>query len=302
MTLVPARVAYLAAGLLLAPVAARAACPSRGEDLASYAGAAQAAFAPPRDFDRVEALAAEVPGLVDCLAEPVLPAQAASAHTTVALGAFLAQSRELSLGALQAARAADPTRRLPEGMVPVGHPLQVAFAEAANRPVETAPVRPAQGLVVVVDGLPGAPRPTNRPALLQAVRDGTVEHSTYLLPEAALPAWADAPAEPVVALVEPTVAPARGRRGPSTGLLVAAGGMALASGGLWTAAVLDKASLEDGYDTVNGRIAEGLYDEDDRDEAQDVLDGQANRVNALGFAAQGATAATGLLLVGAFVF
>lgn len=299
----------LAATLVLVPARARAGCPSSAAVLDAMARQAETSFAPPRDFDRVEALARELQPTVACLEAALAPAEAADAHVVAALGAFLEKDGPGTTGAFQAARLADPAYRLPEGMVPSGHPLQVSFASAAAPGTQALPMRPADGLDLRVDGVPTDLRPADRPALLQATRAGALQHSVYLWPADPLPDWADAP--PFVASVEdvsPTPGesaidrPRRVRRGPSPGLLVAAGGAALASGGLWTATLVNRSVYQDNYEEISGEIADGQMDEDGRLERQAYLDDQARTVNLVGYVAQGTAVASGVLLVSAFVF
>ena len=89
------------------------------------------------------------------------------------------------------------------------------------------------------------------------------------------------------------------RRGPSKALLFTGIGVGAASAGLWGVAVLDGLAYERHTDDA----LDGDYRKaEDVEDAQDEIDAHYNRVNALGYAAQAASATTGVLLVAAFVF
>lgn len=326
--------------LLSTSVSARADCPASAEQVAIDGDAVFAAYEA-RDLEGVHLYASNVRRSMDCLSERLSPSQAATAHVAMALSSFLNRDNDTTQAAFRAALRADPNVALPGG-VPVGHPLQQAF-EAAKPDATPEPTQPMQSdpaYQLVVDGRTTTQRPTEHPAVLQAVEGQQSRHSTYLLPKSPLPSWADldggGASTAAVALPRPEPAPdnsgtdssgtdssatdssdstnaavastpapqelkqeKKKRRGPSPGLLIASGGMALASGGLWAATLIDgNAYLDNEADALRDEYD----DEDELQDAQDDLDRQYVRVNTLGYAAQGASALTGVLLVSAFVF
>ncbi|MCK6503844.1 hypothetical protein L6R53_10660 [Myxococcota bacterium] len=175
-----------------------------------------------------------------------------------------------------------PGEPLPGWATPIdAAPAQVAVASAPPTPASAA------GPAAVGSGKPSGDKPARgKPEPTAAPASSSVTLATAEPPKERRERQ-DKPRDPDA------------RRGPSKALLFTGLGLGAASAGLWGVAVLDGMAYE--------RHTEDALDGDYR-KAQDVEDAQAeidahyNRVNALGYAAQAATATTGVVLVASFVF
>lgn len=224
-----------------------------------------------------------------CLAVPVDVGVAASVHEHGALRAFFDRDPAATVAAFRAARSASPGYRPAPDIAPAGGPLwqRYAAADGAPGPVVSAVPR-WSGAQLFVDGRPLDVRPTDRPALLQAVGpDGAVLASVMHRPEQAPPAWVVAP--PLPAPTEPVP---RRRHVP---WFVAAGVSAGVSGGLAIAGFTARHGYMGAFDAAEAA-------DDARPLTQRALDRQAAVANGYGYGAQiGLGVTGGLLLTGLVV-
>jgi hypothetical protein len=180
-----------------------------------------------------------------------------------------------------------PGEPLPGWATPIEQaPVEVAVAAAP--PTPASPAGPAG----VAGSKPGSDKPgSDKPG------KGKPEPTAAPASTSATLANAEPPKERRERQDKPRDPDAR--RGPSKALLFTGLGLGAASAGLWGVAMLDGMAYE--------RHTEDALDGDyrkaqDVEDAQDEIDAHYNRVNALGYAAQAATATTGVVLVASFVF
>jgi len=209
--------------------------------------------------------------IIDCLEEPLAPADAARLHELLVLDAFFLDDLEGARRSLQSAINAIEGYQLPADLVPEGHPLRPMFdevraqAEAPGLPLADETFR------VTVDGTEADRIPTDRPVLLQRLDvTGAVLETRYVDPGGALPDWAPLqtpaqeappPAEPTEAWDEaPTSTGEGGRWWP----YVTAGGVSAAlavSGGVFYGLTLNTYNQNDVATdpSMRGYYADELY-------------------------------------------
>lgn len=224
-------------------------------------------------------LAARIEPLLDalsCADGRVTPAMALDLHRARALSAYLARDVPATVAALQSVVALSPDQPFAPGVIPEGHLLLRLAAEArARAPAPLAALPWPAPDRLFVDGAPAASRPVDRAVLLQRIGPEGEIVWTGLLSPGANPPWALEP-PPLTDLTERVeVAP-----GPGRALAWSAGGVAALSGALWAAGLRDRAAVlawEGQLDPGDEAVLEGL-------------ERRTQRANALGYAAQGATA------------
>jgi hypothetical protein len=213
-------------------------------------------------FTRARELALEQVG---CAQEPLSPEIVAQLHVVEALGWYVARDHDRVVAAWRSVRATAPTWKPPPELAPPGNELSRWFEEARNAlPSAVEPLAVPPATEARVDGVVGAPRPLERPAVVQLVGAGsTVQWSGYLRPGSPLPAW-DAIGRQY-----------QSRRVMLKPMLVASAGGALTAGGLWIAAAEARSRYVDRDDPLP-------YED---------LDRQRALTNGLGVAAEISTAA-----------
>lgn len=257
--------------LVLALSGPARACPIEGVN-----AEAEALAAGPDD------LGARIGPLLDalsCADGRVSPAMALDLHRARALAAYLARDIPGAVAALQSVVALSPDQPFAPGVIPEGHLLLRLAAEArARAPAPLAPLPWPAPDRLFVDGAPAASRPVDRAVVLQRIGpDGEIRWTGLLAPDDA-PPWAPQAPPPADLSAPPPpdqASPSRGRA-----LAWSAGGAAALSGGLWAAGLRDRAAVlawEGRLDAGDGPVLDGL-------------ERRYQRANALGYAAQGATA------------
>lgn len=167
--------------------------------------------------------------MVPCLGGLVSPTLAAQYHRVQGIRLYIASQRDRAFGEFRSAGAIDPSYQFPDALLPTGHAIRKAYADAlAAGPGDTAPIpEPASG-TVFVDGQSSRERPVERPVFVQLTDvAGTVSATAYALPGDRLPSYAvklsgtKPPTEPVTP---------KKRYKPNFVLLGAGGAALLASG------------------------------------------------------------------------
>ena len=226
--------------MLLFVVAAHAACPATGAGIAVELDAAETAWRA-MDTTAFRTVTDEVVAAAACLADSVPPATAARLHRTVGLRAFLDKDFVRAGQAFSAARAIDPAYRLPESLVPAGHPIRKAYdaADPEQGSVAVMPV-PASGHLEF-DGRETLERPELWPTLAAYVaEDGDPRASGYLWPADAMLSYSTSKAENRVA--------AGPKKGPNLPLAITAAASLVASG---TCYAIAKGSYDAYYDDAS---------------------------------------------------
>jgi hypothetical protein len=243
----PPRLA-LAALLLAAPFAHAADCPTavKAAALQAELDAAEAAFGR-ADIDAFVASVGDARGAIECLGDRVPTSMAAQLHRIEGLAMFVEDAADRSELAFAAARRLEPSYRFPTSIVPAGNPVleQYQARDTASK-MEPLPA-PLEG-EALLDGRSSLERPTELPALIQVLADGSPTTTRYLWPGDALPYEA---------------APTSGGSGPSPRTLVLAGGSAVAAIGVGTlvAGLVSGPSADDSLDdafrksTANDTVA-----------------------------------------------
>lgn len=248
--------------ILLAGVAwADCSVPTDTAELATSIAEAEAAFSA-MDSAAFSAAAGRVDATLPCLDEVLPPADAAAVHRVDAYHALLDGDEAALEARLWATVAILPAWTPPSHLAPPGHPLHDAWQSAKKRvAVPGVPLEPPEHGVIHVDGVRREARPSDRPTVLQLVRDdGSIawtarirlgEEPPYWVPAAPAPDPVAtphlAPAAPI-GPTPPTTTDIPGKTGPSptaTGLLAAAGCAALASGALFGLATASRHTFDD---------------------------------------------------------
>lgn len=127
----------------------------------------------------VEALVAAIP----CLEEPLSEPRVARLHRARAIRAHLDRDVQRSCQAFAAARALEPSYRLPPAIFPERHPIRQEYQALPVAGGETERVAVSDG-ELRIDGRPGEHRPLHRPVLVQWVHPAPqVAASVYLWPQ-----------------------------------------------------------------------------------------------------------------------
>ncbi len=190
-----------------------------------------------------------------CLAEPVHPEEARSAHLVEAYACALERDDAAARAAFRSILAVDPTWQLPVAAAPPTHRLRLSFVAAQGdardprRPVHAPP-----GGTILVDGLPSGDVPLLRPVIVQALDAGGRVLASGLL-EPGAPAPGDVAPYVAALRVEPSVVPLPEpplpvqpdpRHPLAVPLLVGAAVSALAAGGLYAAASVQADRMAEG--------------------------------------------------------
>jgi hypothetical protein len=118
--------------------------------------------------------------LLPCLAEPLLPSDAALAHRVQGLRADVLGDREVAAAAFLAARRLDPDWRFPERF-PENHPLRLLYGRLSMDGLTPAFLPNPRGGEVLIDGKPGRTRMKGVPVVVQwRSSSGSVEYTAYL--------------------------------------------------------------------------------------------------------------------------
>ena len=175
---------------LLLGLAQAAECPEASDPAAVIAEAQRAreAFVQ-ADRGTFEAASGAVTAAAPCL--PLGdPALAAQVHSTTALVDFLARDESGSIGAFQAALAADPDTEV-ESWLPEMHPLHLQYQLGRRlEPGPTLSLEPAKGDRIWVDGARDRLLVNTQPAVLQLEREGQLSAGQLWRPGEPLPTWA----------------------------------------------------------------------------------------------------------------
>lgn len=135
---------------------------------------------------------------LECLVEPIEPADAGRFHEMMAFNAMIENDPEEVLHSLRSAVAID-TWAMPQDLMPPDH-----FIWSTLRAAREAEPGGARGIAILkhgqilVDGANVEFAPVDRPCILQEVAfDGAVRRSFYMVTGAPLPGWAEPPVIPV---------------------------------------------------------------------------------------------------------
>jgi hypothetical protein len=133
---------------------------------------------------------------LECVQEPVTPDVAAAFHRLMAIVAFTEQDPERVLAEFHAARRLQPGYQIPEDVAPIGHPLIQLYEESlVAAEGQLLPVSPPVNGWVTVDGIRGAPVPSEISTILQAFEsDQTLVETVWHRPGDELPIWGPDPA------------------------------------------------------------------------------------------------------------
>lgn len=230
---------------LLAAAASAADCPVpvAANALLARLDAAEDAYA---DLDvdafttAADAVALELP----CLEEPVTIELAARVHRIRALLQWGDANEAAARRSLAALKRITPAETLPVDLVPSGHALHQALAQADATTWDVVP-EPVEGDTLSFDGTPGA-RPAHQPTIAQHLRGEEVDWTVLLAPDAALPEYDARRA-------------AADRRSPTTALLLTSAGSAVAAGAAFGGAILAKSAFN-GYDPAVSVTGADAYD------------------------------------------
>jgi hypothetical protein len=160
-----------------------------------------------------------------CLDVPMTPEASARHHLLQGLWSYHSQEREAAAQAFAAARALDPALHLPDQLAPPGGDLSELFLGGPS-PMDSAALPGlGEGAQWWVDGTATLRVPVGSPAVLQ-LDTGDTLFSAYQWPGAALPSWAELPAQAMPLAESPPrsarVAKALGLGALGTGLASAA--------------------------------------------------------------------------------
>jgi hypothetical protein len=193
----------LALAVLLRPLPAFAAqeppvCPAPATiaDLIIEVRAAEAAF---REMDDAAFAAAteRIDAALPCVNEPISTSTAATMHRMMGLRAFLDADAPRAGRAFGAARTVDPQYAFPPDLLPAGNPIQIAYLSIPVDSRETVQVaQPVEGNFTF-DGRRATERPLRWPTVVQRFdKDGNVEQTAYLWPDAPMFPYLEVPAPP----------------------------------------------------------------------------------------------------------
>lgn len=152
--------------LLLLAAFAQAACPATSADLLVSLEDAEAAFGglDLAAFRAATDAAAEQVGCVgDVLPRPLV----ARLHRAQGLRAFVDGDVVKATAAFASARAIEPGYQFPEALVPAEHPVRERYVQQDPASGGATPLDAPVDGVIEVDGRPGDPLPTTRPAVVQ---------------------------------------------------------------------------------------------------------------------------------------
>ena len=203
---------------------------------------------------------------VPCLAELVLPADAAAVHRAFALGRFADGDPDGAMASFQAALGLQPQYRLPSSLAPPEGPMAELYGRAlAAGATPTYPLPdPVQG-DVYVNGSRGLAAPLGLPAIVQVVQgDGSLHFSAVIEGADELPGWFVPAVVAPVPEVQPIPPPAPPPLPPPTAsgrgtllattIVSAIGAGALLGGSAWSRRTYDASPTASGR-----RLTNSLY-------------------------------------------
>ncbi|MCA9493110.1 MAG: hypothetical protein KC621_24435 [Myxococcales bacterium] len=213
-----------------------------------------------------------------CVDSVVAAPTALRIHRMYALLAWGEGRQADATRSLAAMKRIDPEVILPDELVPPGHELHAALAEA--RPARPKAIPAAELGEILFDGAPREDGLPADPTVAQYVVDGAVSWTTRVSAGGVLPPYPMVQLEPPPSLAEPQ----RRRVAPTTVLAASAGAL---TAGLFGGAWLARASF-DNYEPDAGMS--GV-------DARSALDGRRTMVTALTVASGVSALGTGVLVV-----
>lgn len=251
-------------------------CPATPAATAETAGAIVTAFQRMQD----EVLKLQHERLVvqqGCLDAAPSPAQVAAIYLSEALFASFEERPAAAEDWLRAMMEADPGAQIPPEVAPEGTKLSLQLRSVRGSPAK--PRQPAlitSGYTLLLDGVPSALRPTDRPSLYVILDDHAKVWGSGVLAESeALPR-----PPPLNNLQDPWPRP----------LVIAEASTVALSAGLWIFALVERGKLNGALDEIEEGKAPMTAAE---------LQALTGRTNGLGYAAQATTGlAVGLAAVG----
>lgn len=175
--------------LALLRVASAGTCPhaTSADELHRAAAAAAAAYYT-LDQARFEDSLELVLSRLGCLSVEIDPILAAEIHRVVGLGAWLDRSSDRTAQAFAAARWGDPSWGFTPGTLPAEAPERALFEGITPGPAQGRALPQTNRGALSLDGVAGAERPVDRPAILQVrAADGRLVDTRYLWPDEPLP-------------------------------------------------------------------------------------------------------------------
>jgi hypothetical protein len=172
-----------------APVTAHGACPMTRATTADLVAALDEVKLAYTDVapEAFRAAADKARGLVPCLSDAIGHHEAAELHRTEGLAAFVDRNPERASLAFAAARSLEPRFEFPTSLVPEGHPVARAYAEAQWTEERIVLVPPKRGHLAF-DGRESQSRPADQPTVVQIFgEDGRVDDTAYLWPGQPMP-------------------------------------------------------------------------------------------------------------------
>jgi len=150
--------------------------------------AAREAFAT-ADGETFHAALSTMDGVIPCLMQPLSAELSARVHTSLALAAYLEGNEEKTIGAFQAALAADPSTEV-GSWLPEMHPMHLQFHLAFRLdPAPPSLLKVRIGDEIWIDGRPRDALITSQPAIVQLRRDGALLAGDLWHPGDPLPPW-----------------------------------------------------------------------------------------------------------------
>ncbi len=131
-----------------------------------------------------------------CVNSPLEPSLAARYHRDLGLWLWVSKQPERAQEAFGAAKRVEPGVGLPKEMAPKGHPVRKMFEGSEASDATASIPRPAAGRVLF-DGSEGQ-RPTQVNTVFQLEAEGVAAITSYLRPDAELPAYEEYVAPPVL--------------------------------------------------------------------------------------------------------
>lgn len=182
--------------------------------------------------------------VVSCLVEPIGSPEAARAHRLIALLAFIQKDRQRVLDEFAVSLSLESHYLLPEGIVPIDHPITTLYEQAKVRVIasETQTVQAPVGGWSTVDGIRTNERHSSVSSIIQIMDGrGTVVDSRFVQPLQLLPTLDLSQYN--IDLTRP--APQSIFKSKPTPWLIATGIGLLASGGLYAAGMIEKDRFND---------------------------------------------------------
>lgn len=232
--------------------AALAACPtpSTSADIVSSIGAAESAFVL-MDASAFRKAREDVRSLLPCLAEPLVPVDAAAIHRLNALDSFLSRDEDSTVTAFRAVVASVPSYQLPSTLALEGSTLRALYDTAVELgPGATDPLEPTEHFVLLLDGQRGLNVPQERPFIAQwTSTSGQVIWTDLVDAGDPLPS-------PSALVLQPDLPPEESGRRVNLPLLIAGGTAIIASGTLYGVSYSWRQSYDDVDDPDVATVAD----------------------------------------------